>query len=223
MYDVPVFQFAAGMAHEIKNPLTSIKIFAEYLPERYQDPEFREKFFRIVRSEIDRVNTLVRELLDFAKPSPLQVEPVDLSRLLDDTLTLLSNQCTKQGVELRKTLQEPGPTIQADPKQLKQVVLNAMLNSLEAMPSGGSLEVAAERRDGHALLRVTDTGCGISEEHQAKLFDPFFTTKERGMGLGMAIVKGIIERHGGHIALRSRPGLGTTLEFSFPLAQVSDT
>ena len=211
-------QFAAGMAHEIKNPLSAIKTFAQYLPERYQDPVFREKFFRIVQEEIDRINAIVRELLEFAKPAPLQLQPVRVCQLLEDTLTLLSNQLLKQGVELRKSFHDNGTTVHADPKQLKQAVLNVLLNSLEAMPSGGRLEVGTEIRDGGMLLRVADSGCGIPEEHRHRLFDPFFTTKERGMGLGLAIVKGVVERHGGQISVQSRLGHGTTVELMLPFA-----
>ncbi len=209
-------QFAAGMAHEIKNPLSAIKTFAEFLPEKYGDPDFRGKFFRIVQSEIERINTLVQELSDFAKPAPLQVEPVSISALIEDTLALLSNQCLKQGVEVRRGFGEDGLLAQADPKQLKQVMLNLLLNSLEAMGDGGRLEVATEARDSRVVIRITDTGCGIAPEQLDKIWDPFFTTKERGMGLGMAIVKGVVERHGGQIALKSQAGAGTTVEVMLP-------
>jgi len=210
-------QFATGMAHEIKNPLSAIKTFAEYLPEKYQDHQFREKFSRIVQSEIDRINTIVRELLEFAKPAPPQLQPVHLSQVLDETLTLFSNRILKQGVELHRAFHENGLTIQADPKQLKQVMLNLLLNSLEAMENGGRLDIETAERGDYLVLKVTDNGCGISDEHQRRLFDPFFTTKERGMGLGLAVVKGIIERHGGKIFLSSRLGQGTTVELYLPV------
>jgi len=211
-------QFATGMAHEIKNPLSAIKTFAEYLPEKYQDRTFREKFFKIVQSEIDRINTIVKELLEFAKPAPLEVQPVRVSQLLDETLTLLSNQMLKHSVEVQRAFLENGLTIHADPKQLKQVLLNLLLNSLEAMPNGGRLTLAISLQDERLVLTVTDTGCGIPDEYQAKLFDPFFTTKERGMGLGLAVVKGVVERHGGSIFIRSRPGAGTTVEVRLPIS-----
>ncbi|MBI4343722.1 MAG: GAF domain-containing protein, partial [Candidatus Omnitrophica bacterium] len=209
-------QFAAGMAHEIKNPLSAIKTFAQYLPEKYQDRAFRDKFFRIVQSEIDRIDTIVRELSDFAKPAPLHLVPVHLSQLADDALTMLSSQCLKQGVEVRKAFGENGATIQADAGQLKQVVYNLLLNGLEAMERGGRLEVSTQLHNGYLVLRVADTGCGISEEQQKSVWDPFFTTKERGMGLGLAIVKGIIERHGGQISLSSLAGQGTSIEIRLP-------
>lgn len=214
-------QFATGMAHEIKNPLSSIKTFAEYLPEKYQDPAFREKFFRIVQSEIERINSIVQELSAFAKPAPPQLQLIHLNALLDDTLVLLSNQCLKQGVEVRNAFHQNGLTIHGDPQQLKQVLLNLFLNSLEAMPSGGRLEVSAATDHQTLRLSIADTGSGIPSEKLQQVWDPFFTTKERGMGLGLAIVKGIVERHGGQISLRSRTGQGTVVEVSLPLASPS--
>ncbi len=212
-------QFAAGLAHEIKNPLSAVKTFAQYLPEKYNDPTFREKFFRIVQSEIDRINSIVVELSDFAKPAPLQLEPVHLPKLVDDTLTLLSNHCLRQGIDVRMRFESDGLLIQGDVRQLKQVLLNLCLNSLEAMPSGGQLEITTWAKRGRLMLRVQDTGAGISAENQQRIWDPFFTTKERGMGLGLAIVKGIIERHRGTIALSSVPDKGTTFDLSLPLSK----
>ena len=211
-------QFATGMAHEIKNPLSAIKTFAQYLPEKYADPAFREKFFRIVQSEIDRVNTIVKELSDFAKPAPLQLQPVRLCELVEDTLSLFSNQCLTQGVEVKKSFGENGQAIQADPQQLKQVLLNLLLNSLEAMPDGGRLEVVTQADRTYLKLWVIDTGCGIAPDHHENVWDPFFTTKERGMGLGLAIVKGVVERHGGRISLSSTPEKGTVVEVSLPIS-----
>jgi len=211
-------QFAMGMAHEIKNPLSAIKTFAQYLPEKYADPAFREKFFRVVQVEIDRINTIVKELSDFAKPAPLQLQPVRLSALIDDTLTLLSNQCLKQGIEVHAAFSENGLSINADSQQLKQVLLNLFLNSLEAMPQGGRLEVATRVSKTHLILCVSDTGHGIDSERQREVWDPFFTTKERGMGLGLAIVKGVVERHGGQISLASTPNQGTQVEILLPIS-----
>ena len=209
-------QFAAGMAHEIKNPLSAIKTFAQYLPERYRDPKFRETFFRIVQSQIDRINELVLELSAFAKPSPLQLQAVQLSELVKEILSFLSNQCLQQKVEIRNAVKPNGLLVAADPQQLRQVLLNLFLNSLEAMTDGGRLEVASQPNGSFLTLRISDTGCGIGPEEQRQVWDPFFTTKERGMGLGLAIVKGIIERHGGRIHLSSAPGKGTVVEITLP-------
>lgn len=211
-------QFAAGMAHEIKNPLSAIKTFAQYLPEKYSDPAFRDKFFRIVQAEIDRINALVKDLSDFAKPAPLELKPVHLADALEDTLALLAPQFMKHHVVLHKSLNENGLCINADQQQLKQVVLNLLLNSIEAMESGGRIELATQAGRDAMVLRITDTGCGIEPRELYKVWDPFFTTKERGMGLGMAIVKGVVERHGGRITISSAVGKGTTVEISLPLA-----
>jgi signal transduction histidine kinase len=210
-------QFATGMAHEIKNPLSAIKTFAQYLPEKYEDPEFRKKFFRIVQSEIDRINGIVQELSDFAKPAPLQLQPVRLAELVTDTLAFLSDQCLKQSVQVETSLAINGLAIQADPRQLKQVLLNLLLNSLEATAAGGKINVRLAIQPPYVTLAIADTGCGISPECQGRVFDPFFTTKERGMGLGLAIVQGIVERHGGRISLSSTPGRGTIVEVRLPL------
>ena len=210
-------QFATGMAHEIKNPLSAIKTFAQYLPEKYMDKDFREKFFRIVQDEIDRINTIVQELSDFAKPAPLELQIVHLSELVKDTLSLLSNHCLKQGVEVHTSFQENGFPIHADPQQLKQVLLNLLLNSLEAMEKGGRLTVATTSSQDRVKLTITDTGAGIEPADQRYIWDPFFTTKERGTGLGLPIVKGVVERHGGHVNLSSMPGRGTTVDLFLPI------
>ncbi len=207
-----VGQLAAGMAHEIKNPMSAIKTFAQYLPEKYADPEFREKFFRIVQSEIDRISGIVHQLSDFAKPAPPRLQLVCCVDLLEDALSLLSGQCLKQDVHVSKSFDANSAIVRADPQQLKQVILNLLLNGLEAMAKGGVLEVSTRVQDQELILKIHDTGCGIDPLHQQSIWDPFFTTKERGMGLGLAIVKGIVERHGGRISLSSVPGEGTSVE-----------
>ncbi len=214
-----VGRFATGMAHEIKNPLAAIKTFVQYLPEKYANREFRDKFFRIVKSEIDRINGIVNDLSSFAKPSPLQLQPVHVGQLTRETLALLSDQCLKQGVDVSTSFKENGFSIHADPQQLKQVLLNILLNSLEAMGQGGRLRVSTHASGSYLMLRVADTGSGIPKECQATIWDPFFTTKETGMGLGLAVVQSVVERHGGHVTLASEPGKGTTIQISLPLSR----
>ncbi len=211
-------RFAMGLAHEIKNPLAAIKTFTEYLPERHEDPAFRDEFSRVVGKEVDRINRIVQSLSDFAKPLPLRVETVDVQRLLHDTVILLSNDCLKRDVTVHEAL-EPDPIVlPADPHQLRQAILNFCLNALDAMPHGGTLTVGCALRDGEAILTIADTGCGIPQEQLAHLFDPFFTTKDTGMGLGLAVVKQIVDQHVGTIDVESEVGRGTTFAIRLPLA-----
>ncbi len=206
-----VATLAAGMAHEIKNPLTSIKTFAEYLPQRYDDPEFREKFQRIVVDEVDRVNNIVKQLLEFSKPRELELKATPIVSILDDTLSLLNNNLLKNKIEVIKDYKaDPSPLV--DKNQLRQAFLNIFLNSIHAMPNGGTLTVATSlSSDLRLLTSVKDTGSGISKEHLPHVFDPFYSTKEEGTGLGLSIVHGIITKHGGKIKVESEEGKGTTI------------
>ena len=204
-----VATLAAGMAHEIKNPLTSIKTFAEYLPEKYDSPEFREKFKRIVTSEVDRVNNIVKQLLEFSKPQEALLKPASLSQALEETLSLLNNDFLKNKIEVNK---EYGKSMQilVDRNLLKQAFLNILLNSIQAMPNGGTLRISSAITSSSVCISFADSGIGIPKDKLPHIFDPFFTTKEEGTGLGLAIVHSIIEKHGGKIEVASVPGKGTT-------------
>ena len=213
-----VATLAAGMAHEIKNPLTSIKTFAEYLPERYEDPEFRDKFKRIVVDEVDRVNNIVKQLLEFAKPQEPEFKRVSIHGLLDETIELLNSNLLSHRIQVIRNYAQD-QSINADKAQLKQAFLNLFLNSIQAMPVGGTLTVTTSLTPdsptsptgGRLLTTITDTGEGIPEEDLKRVFDPFFTTREDGTGLGLSIVHGIITKHGGKLEIKSRPGEGTTV------------
>ncbi len=207
---------ATGLAHEIKNPLSAIRTFVAYLPERYHDAAFREKFTRIVGNEVERINTIVQQLLHFAKPALLKLQPTDVNQLLSDTLAFLTNDCLKRRVEVTTDLRANHAPIPADANQLRQVFLNLILNSLDAMEHGGRLHVTSRGHTGHLEIAIADNGCGIPADQLAHIFEPFYTTKDTGVGLGLAIVQGIIERHGGKIALTSRPGQGTTATITLP-------
>jgi signal transduction histidine kinase len=211
-------KLAMGLAHEIKNPLTGIKTFTEFLAERYDNPKFREEFLRVVPAEVARINRIVTSLSDFAKPPLLKLQPVDVQQILADTVTLLSNDCLKRNVQVTKQFDAEAIYLTADPAALKQAVLNLCLNALDAMPKGGTLSVSAQLEETQAILRISDTGTGIAPEHLPTLFNPFFTTKEGGMGLGLAVVKQIITQHLGTIRVESNVGYGTTFEIRLPHA-----
>jgi len=207
---------AAGMAHEIKNPLTSIKTFTEHLRQKKDDPEFINKFERIVGSEVDKINKIVRQLLDFAKPAPLKLEICNVNSLLEDILSLLSNDILRYRIELNKEYSEI-PNVHADINQLKQAFLNILLNAIEAMKDGGKLTVITEAETNEIKINVIDTGKGISQKDLDHIFDPFYTTKSTGIGLGMSIVYGIIKAHNGNITLESEENKGTVVKIRFPV------
>jgi len=202
---------AAGMAHEIKNPLTSIRTFAEYLPQKYDDPTFRDKFSRIVTDEVDRINNIVRQLLEFSKPAEPELKPITIGPLLDETLNLMSNNMLSNNIGLVRDL-DACPDIFADKNQLKQVFLNLFLNCIQSMKNGGRLTVSSRlQSSGYIRISVSDTGCGMAKEQLSHLFDPFYTTREEGTGLGLAIVHSIIKKHGGKVEVQSEVGRGTTI------------
>ncbi len=221
---------SAGMAHEIKNPLVTIKTFAQLLPEQHHDPEFRKTFFDLVGQEVIRIDAIVNRLLNFARPAPPALQPVSLHGVLENSLRLVEPQLYKNGISLQRRLEAARDRIDADAEQLNQTFVNFFLNALQAMGQGGVLTVrtavvpgAARGAAGAAPDRiqvdVQDTGSGIAPENLAKIFDPFFTTKEHGVGLGLSVSHGIIQEHGGTIDVESEKGRGTVFRVQFPLRQ----
>jgi len=208
---------AAGMAHEIRNPLSSIKGFATYFRERYRDiPEDRDTADILIQ-EVDRLNRVITQLLEFARPLTLRQVPVDLAEAAERALQVISGEARKKGISLETRIPRDLPKVPADPDRLQQVFLNLYLNALAAMESGGVLTTAASAApDGTVRVQVTDTGAGIPEEDLGRVFDPYYTTKQSGTGLGLAIVHKIVEAHGGDIRLESEPGRGTTVTFRIP-------
>lgn len=211
-------KLAMGLAHEIKNPLAAIKTFTEFLPERYDDADFRQEFSEVVGEEVNRISRIVQSLSDFAKPILLKIETMDVQKVLKDTATLLSNDCLKRNVKLQQSFEPQPILLPGDPNQLKQACLNLCLNALDAMDKGGTLSASCQYQSGEAVIRISDTGTGIAKEHLPQLFDPFFSTKQSGMGLGLAVVKQIVDHHLGSIRVESELGAGTTFEIRLPLA-----
>lgn len=211
-----VATFAAGMAHEIKNPLASIKTFAEYLPQRYDNPSFREKFAKVMTQEVDKIDSLVHRLLDFARPAQPHLEPVRLSTLVKETVDFLHGSLLEKQVRVETQFAEPDEVC-ADAVQLKQVFLNLFLNSLEAIDPPGEITVSTARNNGRLDVIVTDTGHGISRKDLHHIFDPFYTTKPNGTGLGLSVVHSIVREHGGRVRVKSAVGQGTTVRVSLPL------
>ena len=208
---------AAGMAHEIKNPLTSIKTFTEYIPKKKTDPEFLEKFQKIVGGEVDRINYIVKQLLEFSKPSELHLKETGINDLLDETLSLLNNDFLKHNIKIEKHYSLLPPT-KVDPSQMKQVFLNLFLNAIDSMQNDGVITVTTKPdKNDNVTIKIEDTGKGISKEDLKHIFDPFFSKKDGGTGLGLSVVHGIIEKHGGKISVESAPEHGTSFKIGLPV------
>ncbi|MDQ6861739.1 MAG: ATP-binding protein [Verrucomicrobiota bacterium] len=227
---------SAGMAHEIKNPLVSIKTFAQLLPERYQDSDFRDTFSSLIGHEIDRIDSLVNQLLRFARPAKPLLKPMHVHDVLEKSLMLVAHRLYQKDIKLSRSWNADVDTIRADADQMEQVFLNFFLNAMDAMKQDGELIVGTEIRsasewasplDGNngytssEILRVTvrDNGEGIKSEHLAHVFDPFFTTKDYGTGLGLSVVHGIIQEHGGQIEVESELAKGTSFHILLPLVR----
>lgn len=224
---------AAGMAHEIKNPLQSIKTFTQLLPMRFEDPDFRKTFSEVVPPEVQRIDTIVSRLLDFARPKPVHFAPHDLRCAIRDVLALVENQIKKTQVEVFTDFPETLDPVYGDEQHLHQVFLNLILNAISAMAGRPQrrLSLRMDYTRAHLVQQgenplfdvpcvrvvVADTGCGIPKEHMAQLFTPFFTTKADGSGLGLSVVHGIVMEHKGEIDVSSVPNVGTTVSVTFPL------
>lgn len=211
----------SGIAHEIKNPLVAIKTFAELLPERFTEADFREDFAKVVITEIDRIDDLVARLRGLAVPSPQPVGPVDIREPITETLALLRWQLEHSRTILHREFEDSAPYVAVDSAQLKQLFLNLFINAIEAMGVGGELTIRIGRRTtttgAWVVADVSDTGPGIPESIRSNIFDPFFTTKPRGSGLGLAICRGITDAHRGTIrAETTNTGAGTTIVVEFP-------
>lgn len=211
-----VATLAAGMAHEIKNPLSAIKTFAEYLPQRYDDPEFREKFAKITAQEVDKMNTLVQRLLEFARPPQPQLQPVRLSGLVKEVLDLVQGTLIQKHIQVELAFAESDELL-VDPGQMKQVFLNLLLNSVEAMERTGRITISTIQQNGHLKVVMNDTGPGIAKNDLQHVFDPFYTTKPGGTGLGLSVVHSIVREHGGRVAIQSEVGRGTTVQMYLPV------
>jgi signal transduction histidine kinase len=208
---------AAGMAHEIKNPLTSIKTFTEYMPQKHNDPGFVDKFHKIVAQEVDKINTIVQQLLDFSKPKPLNLRPSDIHETLEQTLSLLNNDLIKYKIKVTKNYDNSLPLLLIDHQQMQQVFLNLFLNAIEAMKDGGTLTISTKSQPENTEITITDTGKGIPKKDLEHIFDPFYTTKESGTGLGMSIIYGIIKEHKGEIRMESEEDRGASARIKLPI------
>ncbi|HOJ52311.1 MAG TPA: ATP-binding protein [Syntrophales bacterium] len=206
---------AAGVAHEIRNPLSSLKGFATYFKEKYGDDADVKEVAGIMIEEIERLNRVITQLLNLARPASLKKEHTDLKGLVDQSIKTTSPEFDRQGVQIINEV--AGTKVYCDPDQMKQVFINLFLNALAATDLGGKVTVEAEElSDNRVLITISDTGCGIKPTDLPRVFDPFFTTKSSGTGLGLTIVHKVIEAHGGEVHISSTPGEGTKVKLTLP-------
>ncbi len=216
-----VGKLAAGVAHSIRNPLTSVKMRLFSLSRNLNFPPAQKEDLEVISEEIRHIDTIVRDFLEFSKPPKLKMQRVSLSDVVDSAITLLKQRLESYRVQVEVKRSERMPEIWADPEQLKEVIVNLMLNSCDAMVNGGLITVQEGKGQvasvGQvAYLKISDNGPGIPSSVQDKIFQPFFSTKEEGTGLGLSIVSRIVEEHGGHIHLRSGEGEGATFIIILP-------
>jgi len=206
---------AAGVAHEIRNPLSSIKGFAVYFKGRLAGNPEDEETADIMISETERLNRVISQLIEFARPMELKKEPVALDELARQTLLLVAAEARNKTVETEVQAVHDLPPALADPDKIKQVLLNIYLNALAAMPQGGKLTVAFAAEQNFPEIIISDTGEGIEEENLPRIYDPYFTSKPAGTGLGLAVVQKIMEAHGGSVTIDSKVKAGTTVTLRF--------
>jgi signal transduction histidine kinase len=222
-----VGQLAAGVAHEIRNPLTAIRSTMQYLLRGLEPGEARYRLVEEILSEVDRINSTVGGLLSLSRSGEIRKTEIDLLEPLGKAVQLVQARAAEQGVEVRSALGLRGPQIVGDAGQLKQVFLNLLLNAVQSMPEGGWIAVAVvpwypPSGNGDARwveVRIEDSGPGIPPDQLRRVFDPFFTTKRDGTGLGLAICHGIIEQHEGEIHVQSEVGVGTTVSIRLPMGE----
>ncbi len=218
---------AGGFAHEIRNPLTSIKTFIQLAPERREDTEFIRDFSRIVLEDVYRIERLIQEILDYARYMEPTLTEEDLNEVISSCLYFIETKAASKRIKIEKELAPDLPRVMLDRQQMQQVLLNLLLNAIDAMGTqNGQLTVRTQRltKPGNqmwAQIEIKDTGVGISLKHLGHIFDPFFTTKHAsgehaGIGLGLTIAHQIVQEHGGHIQVDSTEGVGTTFFVNLP-------
>jgi PAS domain S-box-containing protein len=210
-----VGQLAAGVAHEIRNPLTSMKGYGEFLLEDETDPQRRE-FIEIILDEIGRVNTIVEDFMVLAKPKAVELEEKNIVTIIKNVLSLLDFEARKKHVKMNFEANEEIIQIECDEDRLKQVFLNFVKNGIEAMPNGGELTVKVSVEDNQVQISIQDTGVGIPEDKLKKIGEPFYTTKKEGTGLGLMVSFKIIESHQGKVYIESEINKGTTFNIILP-------
>lgn len=219
-------QLSRSIAHEIRNPLNFINLSIDHIKEKYSpdgNNENAEKFRALISSikqEIQRLNRLVEDFLDYGKPMKLNLQEVDIGKLLEDMIGIIWAKAEAEKINIVKEY-GPLPVLNIDPELIKTCIFNVILNAFQAMPDGGALTIKTESRDGRLSICISDTGIGVANEDLPKVFDPFFTTKRNGLGIGLALTRRVVEEHGGKVSIRSVVGKGSEVKIALPLQQTA--
>ena len=212
-------QLSASLAHEIRNPLAAIDGAANLIESTQTPEDMRRGSLAIIHKEIQRLNRLLTNLLDFARPRKPDFQAVEANRLIDAIISLAGHSAEQKGITFRKEVPPSVSAFECDPEQMKQVILNLAINAVQAMTSPGEVLLSAQQRDSSVVISVRDQGPGVDEENIEKIFNPFFTTKEAGTGLGLSVVYQIVTQHGGVVKVDRNPDGGMTFSVVIPLHQ----
>jgi len=214
-------RLAAGVAHELNNPLGAIMMYGLLALEELSEDTAPYTYLKKVASQAERCKKIVQGLLDFSRQREQKVETLDINKAVEEIFELMEIQSVFQGIEIRKELDQALPPIEGDKRQLQEVFINLALNAADAMEDGGILTIRSSFNRNRIEIRFQDTGCGISEKEMKHIFEPFFTTKsdKNGTGLGLSVSHGIITNHGGDITVESELDKGTTFTIRLPRKQ----
>jgi signal transduction histidine kinase len=212
-----VGEMSATVAHGIRNPLVAIGGFARRLYKEEKSEGRKKKYLQIIVDEIDRLETILSELLDFVRPRKLRCQAINICEVIEQTVGVFRFELAKHNITVEEIYSPAMPLLELDPDQLKRVLHNLFSNAIDAMPDGGTLRVLVLREDEWIKISVEDTGVGISEENREKVFHPFFTSKPSGTGLGLAVSNQIISMHEGHLKLSPNNPSGTVFDIFLPL------
>ncbi len=210
-------RIAASIAHEIRNPLTNVSMSVRQLREAFPQDSPWAKHIEILVRNTERINFLITELLNCARPPKLNIQPHDINGILENTLDSIKAKITAQQVDVRKAYCPGFPVINVDREQITRVFSNVMINALDAMPEGGVMTLETGVGGRYFVVKIKDTGTGIPEEDIIRIFDPFFSTKASGIGLGLSVTYGTVVSHGGTISVESQRGKGTLFTVSLPM------
>jgi two-component system sensor histidine kinase HydH len=213
-------RLSASVAHEIRNPLSSIKGFIQYFKKKFAPGSKEQAYTETMVGEVDRLNNVITNLLDFTQTKEPNFQDCDLVEVVRHALRLIRSDAQAQEVKIVEGVLEEPLLVKVDRDQLIQVFLNLFLNGLEAMPDGGTLQIGIETdKKGDIQIEIADTGVGVKEEDLPQIFEPFFTSKSKGTGLGLAVAYQIVENHQGTITVKSRVGEGTVFQITLPAKQ----